>query len=109
MNKMNKIVSLTLGILLLFVGIANAKNCLFAYKNINTSNGPALQLTIGEITDGQCINLNIEPTLVQGSYDCIKLITYNKNDTLVVVPGISKNGKCSSDLTVILIDKNIGK
>jgi len=32
---MNKIVSLTLGLLLLFVGIANAKNCLFAYKNIN--------------------------------------------------------------------------
>jgi hypothetical protein len=106
---MKKVLAIVAIAILLSSGIANAKNCLFAYKNINTANGPALQLTIGEVTDGQCINLNIEPTLVQGSYDCIKLITYNKNDTLVVVPGISKNGKCSSDLTVILIDKNIGK
>jgi len=105
---MKKVLAIVVITLLLSSGIAHAKNCLFAYKNVNTVTGPALQLTIGDVIDGQCINLNIDPTLVYGSYDCIKLITYNKNDTLVVVPGINKNGKCSSDLTVILIEKNMG-
>jgi hypothetical protein len=105
---MKKVLAIVAIALLLSSGIANAKNCLFAYKNINTATGPAFQLTIGDVIDGQCVNLNIDPTLVYGGYDCIKLITYNKNDTLVVVPGISKNGKCSSDLTVILIEKNMG-
>jgi len=103
---MKKIISIVIITFLLTSSIALAKNCLFAYKNMGTVNGQALQLTIGEVVDGQCINLNIDSTLVYGDYDCIKLITYNKNDALVVVPGTSKNGKCSSDLTVILIQKS---
>lgn len=103
---MKKIVLVVVSFLL-FAGIASAKNCLISYKNVNRSSGPSLELKIGEEQNGQCTPINVEPTFVYGGYDCIKTIAYNKNDTMIVIPGININGKCTSDSTVVLVDKKI--